>query len=254
MSNDFPVKLWIDACLKIADQAGLEILRVYRQEDFGQKPKDDKSPVTDADFAANRVIVAALQLLTPDIAIVSEEEKDKPQGHRVFWLVDPLDGTREFIKRNDEFTVNIALVCDGKPILGVITAPALSLAYVGGVGVVAQRRDANGDWIQIEVSYIKGQTIKIAGSKNYHSDASKHWIAQNHPNAEVLGVGSSLKFCMIAEGTAQFYPRFGRTMEWDTAAGQAILAAAGGRVTTLDNNILLYGKPNFENPDFLARY
>lgn len=232
--TDFPLARWMQDCLEIADRASEEILRVYAQDEFQKSRKADRSPVTEADLAANRVIVDALRELTPDIVIVSEEEAEKCEGHEVFWLVDPLDGTTEFIKRNGEFTVNIALVVNQVPVLGVITAPALGTAYVGGRNLTARKRDQNGQWLDIRVATDLSGGVKIAGSKSHGTDASNKWIAEHYPDAKVVGIGSSLKFCLIAEAAAHFYPRFGRTMEWDTAAGQAILTAAGGSVVTLD--------------------
>lgn len=243
------------ACLEIADRAGDEILRGREQDGHDKHTlKHDGSPVTAADHAANDIIVPALCALRPDIPVISEEEREKPEGFSTFWLTDPLDATREYIKGGDEFTVNIALVRNGVPVFGVITAPAKGqLAYIGGVNIEPRKRDESGNWHIIRaLSVIEGQ-VKIAGSKNHHTDASRHWIKANHPDAEVIGLGSSLKFCAIAEGRAHFYPRFGRTMEWDTAAGQAILSAAGGSVVTVaDGKPLEYGKPSYKNPDFIA--
>ncbi|MDD3020367.1 MAG: 3'(2'),5'-bisphosphate nucleotidase CysQ [Alphaproteobacteria bacterium] len=255
MSGSYPIEHFIDVCLDISDHAGRKIMEVYAREDFGTQRKTDHSPVTDADLAANRIIVDALKDLTPEIAIVSEEESFKPEGHSAFWLVDPLDGTREFIKRNGEFTVNIALVVDQTPILGVIVAPALGVAYTGGIGLAARKRDDSGQWFEISVKEpMSDRDIKIAGSKNHMTDASRHWIKANCPDSEVIGIGSSVKFCLIAEGAAHFYPRFGQTMEWDTAAGHAILNAAGGSVIRMDGHPFIYGKDGFGNADFLAQY
>ena len=252
----YPLKEWAVACLDIADRAGQEIMKVYAQDSFGKSLKDDRTPVTEADLAANRIIVDALSELTPDIVIVSEEEAEKLEGHAVFWLVDPLDGTREFIKRNGEFTVNIALVVDGVSVLGIVTAPAKSVAYVGGLGVVARKRDENRSWSDIRVAENVSDGVIIAGSKSHGSDASNKWIQERFPDARVVGIGSSLKFCLIAEAAAHFYPRFGRTMEWDTAAGHAVLTAAGGRVVLASNEDidLPYSKAGFENPNFIASY
>lgn len=250
--SKFPLGVWAESCLEIADRAGIEIMNVYAQDEFEKCLKSDKSPVTEADIKANRIIVDALRELTPDIVIVSEEEAEKCEGHDVFWLVDPLDGTREFIKRNGEFTVNIALIVDKVPVLGIITAPALGTAFVGGVGISPRKRDAHNKWNSIRVACEDG-LIKIAGSKSHASDLSKKWIDAHYPQAEVIGVGSSLKFCLIAEGQAHFYPRFGPTMEWDTAAGHAILNAAGGSVVLTDGAPFSYGKSGFLNPHFIAR-
>ncbi|MDY0028501.1 MAG: 3'(2'),5'-bisphosphate nucleotidase CysQ [Pseudobdellovibrionaceae bacterium] len=248
-----PLNDWAQKCLEIADCAGREIMSVYAKNEFEKCLKADKSPVTEADIKANRIIVDALAELTPNIVIISEEEAEKQEGHDIFWLVDPLDGTREFIKRNGEFTVNIALVVDRIPVLGIITAPALDLAFVGGMGMPPRKRDAQGVWSTIHVDHAP-KIVKIAGSKSHGSDLSKNWIEVHYPQAEVVGVGSSLKFCMIAEGQAHFYPRFGPTMEWDTAAGHAILNAAGGAVVLTDGAPFFYGKSGFLNPHFIARH
>ncbi len=255
MSETYPIEHFLRVCLDISDRAGQKIMEIYAREDFGKRHKEDRSPVTDADLAANDVIVGALKELTPEIPIVSEEEVLKPEGDNVFWLVDPLDGTREFIKRNGEFTVNIALVVNKVPILGVIVAPALGVAYTGGQGVPARKRDTSGQWFNIHVKTpASDREIRIAGSKSHMTDASYQWIKAHCPTAEVIGIGSSVKFCLIAEGLAHFYPRFGPTMEWDTAAGHAILNAAGGSVIRMDGQPFLYGKQGFGNYDFLAQY
>lgn len=255
-SNPFPLAEWADRCLQIADDAGAAIMEVYAREDFGKVLKDDRSPVTDADFAANSVIVPALQSLTPDILVISEEGAERSEGLETFWLVDPLDGTREFIKRNGEFTVNIALVHQGVPVLGVITAPALGLAYIGGHGVPPRKRVDEGAWNAISIDKdANAGPMRVVGSKAYQTDRAAQWMAEQYPDARFEGIGSSLKFCFVAEGRAHFYPRFGRTMEWDTAAGQAILQAAGGGVLSLiEGGVLRYGKTGYENSDFLASY
>lgn len=254
-SHRFPLAEWAERCLEIADDAGAAIMEVYARDDFGKVLKDDRSPVTDADFAANAVIVPALQSLTPDLLVISEEGSERAEGLETFWLVDPLDGTREFIKRNGEFTVNIALVHQGVPILGIITAPALGLAYVGGTDVLPRKRSGNGAWDLISIDKDAGAgPMRIVGSKAFGTDQAGRWISERFPDARFEGVGSSLKFCFVAEGRAHFYPRFGRTMEWDTAAGQAILQAAGGGVHSLGGGVLRYGKKGYENSDFLASY
>lgn len=254
-SSHFPLADWADQCLAIAEAAGRAIMDVYGRDDFGKVLKDDRSPVTDADFAANAIIVPALQSLTPDLRVISEESADRTEGLSSFWLVDPLDGTREFIKRNGEFTVNIALVDQGGPVLGVITAPAKQLAYAGGVGVPSRERVGSGAWRLIQVDPEGGaQPKRVIGSKAYETDRAARWLATQFPGAEFEGLGSSLKFCRVASGAAHYYPRYGRTMEWDTAAGHAILRAAGGDVYTLDGEILRYGKKGYENSDFLASY
>jgi 3'(2'), 5'-bisphosphate nucleotidase len=244
----------------IAERAGKVILGFY-QGPIVQRAKADASPVTAADEAAEAVIVPALRALTPDVPVVSEEAV--AAGHipdvrgpgnpaNRFWLVDPLDGTKEFISRNGEFTVNIALIEDGCPLLGVVHIPALSTTYGGIVpGIARRRRDGTSSAIAARKPPADGVIVLSSRS---HGDAE---AMEAFLGAEQVGghrtAGSALKFCLVAEGIADLYPRLGRTMEWDTAAGHAIVVAAGGRVTTLDGAELTYGKPGFDNPHFVAR-
>jgi 3'(2'), 5'-bisphosphate nucleotidase len=244
----------------IAERAGKVILGHY-QGAIAQRAKADASPVTAADEAAEAVIVPALQALTPDIPVVSEEavaaghipEVHGPgnPGNR-FWLVDPLDGTKEFISRNGEFTVNIALIENGRPLLGVVHVPALATTY-GGITPGIARRRHDGVTRPIAARMPPGDGVIVLSSRS-HGDAE---AMDAFLGAEQIGghrtAGSALKFCLVAEGIADLYPRLGRTMEWDTAAGHAVVVAAGGRVTTLDGTELTYGKPGFENPHFVAR-
>ena len=238
----------------LAHEAGELILSVYAR-DFATRSKDDASPVTEADEGAEALIVAALRRLAPAIPIVAEEEVARgarPEVGDEFWLVDPLDGTREFISRNGEFTVNIALVQAGEPVLGVVLAPAIGRLYSGVMGVGAWVDDANGrQAIQARATPAEGLTV-VSSRSHGDADALQALLADRRVAAQRTA-GSSLKFGLIAEGQADLYPRLGRTMEWDTAAGHAVLAAAGGQVTDLDGRSLRYGKPGFENPHFLAR-
>jgi 3'(2'), 5'-bisphosphate nucleotidase len=228
-------------------------MAVYRS-DFAVAHKGDASPVTAADEAAEALIVPALRALLPGVAVVAEEAVSRGEAVAVgerFWLVDPLDGTREFIARNGEFTVNIALVERGEPVLGVVFAPALGTLYAGVVGEGAEQ----GAWCDgraVRMGPPPAQGQRVCTSRWHGDDAAlAAWLAQR-PVAERCMVGSSLKFGWLAEGRADVYPRFGRTMEWDTAAGHAVLRAAGGEVCTLDGRALRYGKPGFENPAFVA--
>ena len=242
----------------LALEAGHLILGVYHS-DFAVRAKDDRSPVTAADEVAERAILAGLRRLTPDLPIVAEEEAAAGRipvvGAGPFWLVDPLDGTKEFIKRNGEFTVNIALVVAGRPVLGVVHAPVPGKTWVGATlgGAVARldQPDQPGRAIAARLPPDEGLTV-IASRSHNDPAALASWLAGRRVAAET-SAGSSLKFCLVAEGLADLYPRFGRTMEWDTAAGHAVLLAAGGQVTTLDGAPLLYGKAGFENPHFVAR-
>jgi 3'(2'), 5'-bisphosphate nucleotidase len=239
----------------LADRAGAVILGHYLGE-VTVRAKVDASPVTAADEAAEAVILARLAELTPDIPAVAEETV--ASGHvpdlkdRPFWLVDPLDGTKEFLSRNGEFTVNIALIEGRDPVLGVVLAPARGQAWWGARGKGAMARDADGGARAITARKTPaGGSVAIASRS--HRDAETQAFLDQAGVAECISAGSSLKFCLIAEGKADLYPRFGRTMEWDTAAGHAVLAAAGGRVTTRDGAPFRYRKPGFENPPFIAR-
>jgi 3'(2'), 5'-bisphosphate nucleotidase len=219
------------------------------------RTKADRSPVTDADEAANALICARLAALTPDIPIVAEESVGEgeaaPAGGR-FWLVDPLDGTREFIAGRDEYTVNIALIEDSHPVLGVVGLPARDEVYVGIAGDGAEHRRGDGPATPIHARPVPATDAVAVASRSHGSARTDAWLAEAGVG-RIARAGSAAKFCLIAEGRADLYPRFGRTMEWDTAAGHAVLAAAGGKVRTLDGKELAYGKPGFANPDFIAR-
>lgn len=252
-----PVADLIEPVVAIALAAGEAILGYYGPAaDASLRRKADASPVTIADEAAERLILDRLVLLTPDIPTVSEEAHHaglapRDVGRR-FWLVDPLDGTKEFLKRNDEFTVNIALIEDRRPVLGVVYAPALERLYVGaGPGTAEERRGGARRPIAARLPPAEGLTV-VASRSHLDEQMLGRFLA-GHKVSQTRNAGSSLKFCLIAAGEADLYPRLGRTMEWDTAAGHAVLAAAGGRVTVLDGADLAYGKPGFENPHFVAR-
>jgi 3'(2'), 5'-bisphosphate nucleotidase len=238
----------------LAEQAAAVILDHYR-DDTAVRLKADASPVTAADEAAEAVILAGLAELTPEIPVVAEETVAAGRipeiGDGLFWLVDPLDGTKEFISKNGEFTVNIALIEGGEPVLGVVLAPALGKVWWGARGHGAMTRDGQGEARRIEVRPKPERLVAVASRS--HADPQTEAFLDEAGVAERISAGSSLKFCLVAEGKADLYPRFGRTMEWDTAAGHAVLAAAGGRVTTRDGAPFLYRKPGFENPGFIAR-
>ncbi len=239
---------------KSALHAGDVILEIY-ETDFDVDQKADESPVTEADVKAEAVILDALQALTPDIPIVAEEEVaagNTPTVANKFWLVDPLDGTREFLNRNGEFTVNIALVRDGAPVLGVVHAPARDVTYSGIVGDGAWIREGGNAAEAITVRTPPTNGLTIASSRRHGSDADLDRFLADYTVADRIVCGSSLKFCLVAAGDADLYPRFGPTMEWDTAAGHAVLAAAGGRLTTTDGDAFVYGKADFRNPGFIA--
>ncbi|MFN3231970.1 MAG: 3'(2'),5'-bisphosphate nucleotidase CysQ [Alphaproteobacteria bacterium] len=243
----------------LARDAGETILTIYNS-DFDVRSKDDESPVTEADEAAEAVILAGLAEITPDIPVVAEESvaagriPDVSGGR--FWLVDPLDGTKEFISRNGEFTVNIALIENGVPTLGAVYAPAIQRQFSGYTGHAWSRvMEQSGEWSPpnpIKVRPEPAEGLTVVASRSHRSPETDDYISQFKVN-ELVSAGSSLKLCLVAAGEADLYPRLGRTMEWDIAAGHAVLRGAGGRVTDLDGNDLGYGKPEFENPHFVAK-
>jgi len=237
--------------LSIAEEAGRAIMAVYETA-FDTRQKGDASPVTDADESAERIILERLNSAFPVVAEESAAAGKIPEiGAGPFWLVDPLDGTREFISRNGEFTVNIALVEGGFPTLGVVLAPALGVAYWAEGPGRAFRRKGKGGIEPIGVCRPDPAGLVVVASRS-HRDARTDAYLAGIKVKDLRSAGSSLKFCLLAEGSADHYPRLGRTMEWDTAAGQAVLAGAGGRVVTFDGAPLAYGKAGFENPDFIA--
>lgn len=246
----------------IALRAGAAVMKAYR-DGCAVGEKADQSPVTAADIEAERIILEGLAAHVPGIPVIAEEEvaagRDVADCGATFFLVDPLDGTREFLKANGEFTVNIALVRDGVPALGVVLAPVSKRLFSGRPGD-AERADLDDDMTEVARRRIAVRTCgpipTIVASRSHGTPETDHYIAMLK-QAEITHVGSSLKFCMIAKGEADIYPRFGRTMQWDTAAGDAVLRAAGGMTTTLDGVPLLYGPrgsgpDRFANPNFVA--
>jgi 3'(2'), 5'-bisphosphate nucleotidase len=243
----------LDAVAAIARRAGAVIMEVY-ETDFAVRGKADASPVTAADERAEALIVPALQALAPEVPVVAEEAVAAgacPQVGEWFWLVDPLDGTKEFIGRNGEFTVNVALVRRGEPVLGVVLAPALGRLFAGVVGQGAWVEDAGGRR-PIRCRPVPDAGLTVVASRSHGDAAALDAYLAGRKVAALANAGSSLKLCLVAAGEADLYPRLGRTMEWDIAAGHAVLAAAGGRVMTLGGEPLRYGKPGFENPHFAA--
>jgi 3'(2'), 5'-bisphosphate nucleotidase len=237
----------------LAERAGAVILEHYGGQ-LEVRAKADASPVTVADEAAEAVILEGLAGLTPSIPVVAEERvaagKVPALDGQPFWLVDPLDGTKEFISRNGEFTVNIGLIEDGSPTLGVVLAPALRKIWWGAVGQGARAR-IEGTERAIAARPRPSSGLVAIASRSHADPQTEAWLDQVGAT-ERISAGSSLKFCLVAEGRADLYPRFGTTMEWDTAAGHAVLRAAGGRVTTRDGAPFLYRKPEFRNPGFIA--
>jgi 3'(2'), 5'-bisphosphate nucleotidase len=245
-----------EGIIALAREAAARILEIY-ESDFAVEHKDDRSPLTAADLAAHHCILAGLERLAPGIPVLSEESaQDVPaQARRQWsrmWLVDPLDGTREFIKRNGEFTVNIALIGDdGAPVLGVVQAPATGALWHGQRGRGAFRRDRDGD-IAIRARAPATAPLRVAASRS-HRDARTEAFMARMGEVEPVGIGSSLKFCRLAEGAMDVYPRFGPTSEWDTAAGQCVLEAAGGVVLDPRGRALRYNqRDTILNGDFIA--
>lgn len=247
----------LESVTQIARAAGELILRVY-STDFSVRGKGDASPVTEADEQAESLILAALGELTPNTPVVAEESvaagrvPDIGDGSGRFWLVDPLDGTKEFISRNGEFTVNIALIERGEPVLGVVLAPALGRLFAGCRNTGAWVQDQSGRR-SIRCRVIPEAGATVVASRSHGDAAALDAFLSGTKVANLVSAGSSLKLCLVASGEADMYPRLGRTMEWDIAAGHAVLAAAGGRVQRLDDGQpLIYGKPGFDNPHFVA--
>jgi 3'(2'), 5'-bisphosphate nucleotidase len=247
------MKQWAERISDIARRAGDEIMAVYRQ-DFSVTEKADASPLTQADLAAHRCIVGLLPGIESALPILSEESADIDwpvrQTWARYWLVDPLDGTREFIKKNDEFTVNIALIENGEPVLGVVYAPAIDWLLVGGRGL--ETRWFKGSEQGVARVAKASSPLRVAASRSHRDERTQAYLDQIGA-VDTIGLGSSLKFCRIATGEVDLYPRFGPTSEWDTAAAQAVLEAAGGGVFTLDGQPLRYNhKESLLNPHFIA--
>ena len=239
--------------IKIADEASEKVLHIY-QSDFKVNYKEDHSPITAADIASHDIIVKGLRQISRDIPILSEEGAEIPWEERKkwrrFWLIDPIDGSKDFTQRTGEFTVNIAMIEDGEPVMGVVTAPALKEAFWGIKGEGAHMRDRTGRVHRIRVAEPK-DTLRVVASKNHLNEETRAFI-EALGSHETVQAGSSLKFGRIAEGHADIYPRMGPTSEWDTAAAHAVLVAAGGKVQTPEGQPLVYGKENILNPNFIA--
>ncbi|WP_456373640.1 3'(2'),5'-bisphosphate nucleotidase CysQ [Thiolapillus sp.] len=239
----------------VSREAGKAILAIYEQ-DFAVQHKEDDSPLTQADLASHEYITAALKRLTPEIPVLSEESADVPweerRSWRRYWLIDPLDGTREFVKRNGEFTVNIALVQDGLPVLGVVHVPVTGVSYYGDIDKGAFREEQGATPQAIHVTKDCAHPMRVAGSRSHAGDSLRNFLSRL-PEHTMLSMGSSLKLCLVAEGKADIYPRLGPTSEWDTAAAQAVVEAAGGQVTDTAMQRLRYNqKESLLNPCFLV--
>ena len=248
----------------IAFQAGEILLRHYATEDVEARRKEDHSPVTDADEEAEAFILQQLGVLAPGVTVIAEEEVASGRIRvigRHFFLVDPLDGTKEFLNRNGEFTVNIGEIVDGRPVRGVVYAPAMNRLFLGeeaaGAFELVTEPGVAPDFTQlrsIEARLAPADGLVAVASRSHKDYKTEEYLA-SFPVKEFVSAGSSLKFCLVAAGEADIYPRLGRTMEWDTAAGHAVLSAAGGSVLTIDGRPFVYGKTEegFANPFFVAR-
>lgn len=241
--------------IDLAREAGRAILEVYSQVEPTVEYKRDNSPLTQADLASHRIIVDGLARLVPEWPVLSEESREIPFEQRgqwsYFWLVDPLDGTKEFLRRNGEFTVNIALIKAGAPILGVVYAPAIDRLYYAARGTGAFKVEG-GSLSPIRTTASAAGTVRVVMSRSHGSGEENLDQFTGGARCEFVSMGSSLKFCLVAEGTADVYPRTGPTMEWDTAAAQCVVEQAGGKVTDLKGNAMIYNKPVLLNPGFVA--
>jgi 3'(2'), 5'-bisphosphate nucleotidase len=256
---EFDRNALVSAMRRLSIEAGAAIMAVYGRDGMDVRSKDDASPVTEADEAADRLISTGLRAAFPGLPLVTEEQAATHHlDAGTFLIVDPLDGTKEFVKRRGDFTVNIALVEDGVPTLGVVYAPAKGRMFLtpetgGAVEETGDfRPDRPGPQRPIGVFVPDNSALRVVASKSHRDQATDDYIAR-YAVADLVSAGSSLKFCLVAAGEADFYPRLGPTMEWDTAAGHAVLAAAGGQVLVKETHApLVYGKPGFRNPFFLA--
>jgi 3'(2'), 5'-bisphosphate nucleotidase len=245
----------LDEVVGIARRAGASIMEIYAREDFGTTLKSDESPLTLADQAAHNTIVAGLEALEPRYPILSEEAEAASPVERAlwgrFWLVDPLDGTKEFIKRNGEFTVNIALIDGGRPVLGVVYAPVLDLLYQASEGNGAFKSVGGETPQPIAVSDYRSAGLRVVASRSHAGELMPRFLALAG-DPECISKGSSLKLCLVADGSANLYPRFGPTMEWDVAAAHAVVLEAGGQVVDPDGSPLRYNKDDLHNPWFIV--
>jgi 3'(2'), 5'-bisphosphate nucleotidase len=246
----------VEAVRGIARRAGHAILDVYAT-DFESRAKQDESPLTEADLRAHQLIVDELAMLTPRLPVLSEEDAEKVTWEersqwRRYWLVDPLDGTKEFVARNGEFTVNIALIDNHRPVLGVVHIPVSDTTYSGVPGVGAWRENGDRPSLPISAKRLAVPPLRVMGSRSHNSPRLAARLEAMGPH-EFRPAGSSIKLCLIADGSADLYPRLGGSCEWDIAAGQAIVEAAGGQVVSLADGLALrYNKPDLLNPKFLA--
>ena len=251
------MKAFLADVRRIAEEAAELILEVYLSDDPGVAVKEDFSPLTQADLASHRHIVAGLESVAPDLPVLSEESQgityDERRHWDTFWLVDPLDGTKEFLRRNGEFTINIALIQGHRPVLGVVHLPVSGQTYWAAEDEGAFM-SVDGETVRLQAAQIIGQPVKVVASRSHSSTPTVAFLdnmAQHH-DLEIVSKGSALKLCMVAEGEADLYPRLAPTMEWDTAAAQCVVEQAGGQVTTLGSEPLRYNKEDLLNPFFMV--
>ncbi|WP_415893547.1 3'(2'),5'-bisphosphate nucleotidase CysQ [Neptuniibacter sp. PT8_73] len=244
---------------ELSRKAGQAVMEIYKK-DFAIYDKSDSSPLTEADLAAHTILVEGLNALTPEIPVLSEESNANEQTDRfswdTYWLIDPLDGTKEFIKKNGEFTINVALIVSGQPVFGVVYAPAIDVLYWGAEGEGAFKQEGSAAPAPITVNPAPSVNTgwKVVGSRSHQSEEFKTFM-ERLPEAEIIAMGSSLKLCLVAEGKADLYPRLGLTSEWDTAAAHAVVLAAGGQVLSAeDMKPLIYNtrKDTLLNPHFIV--
>ena len=259
MGAEVDFKALVQVMRRLALEAGDKIMAFYEGPDFDVKTKSDASPVTEADEAADAIISAGLRAAFPDVVLITEEQADSHALQAsTFLIVDPLDGTKEFVQRRGDFTVNIAYVEDGVPLRGVVYAPAKGrLFYTLPDGQAVEEtgpfaKDKAGTLVPLAVAVPDNAALMVVASKSHRDAATDAYIA-GFAVKDMTSAGSSLKFCLVATGEADLYPRLGRTMEWDTAAGDAVLRGAGGHVVRFDDHTpLTYGKPGWDNPFFIA--
>ena len=255
MNQELPINsASIEHLKDLVTNAGIAILEIYHSDNFDVELKSNDSPVTKADLAAHNVLIDGLASITPNIPVISEEDDDSleiSKTHTLYWLIDPLDGTKEFINKSDEFTVNLALISDHKTIFGIVGIPALDTLYWGGQGFCAFKSSNN----TVETTSVKhpSEVTRVFASKSHLNPETEAFINSLAGTVELVQAGSSLKFLRIAEGDADIYPRIAPTCEWDTAAAHAVLEGAGGTVTQVDGSELVYGKADILNPYFIAK-
>jgi 3'(2'), 5'-bisphosphate nucleotidase len=255
MDRSLKLQRLLPHIVSLAHKAGEAVMEIYSQAEIVATYKEFDSPLTCADVTSHEIILKELSALTAPVPVLSEESRAVPydtrREWRTFWLIDPLDGTKEFIQRNGEFTVNIALVEDGQPILGVVHAPAINVTYFAAAGVGAFKQMAQTRTTAIAVGECKPGRLKVVVSRSHPTKELEKLLDRIGPH-ECIGMGSSLKICLVAEGEAHLYPRLGPTMEWDTAAAHCVVEMAGGAITDLSGQALRYNKFDMHNPDFIV--